>query len=45
MKKYLTIGEAAQRLNFQVDTVRRLERNGTLAAERTDGEHRRFRLL
>ncbi|NOT08477.1 MAG: excisionase family DNA-binding protein [Gemmatimonadales bacterium] len=43
MKKYLTIGEAAQRLNLQVDTVRRLERNGTLTAERTDGKHRRFR--
>jgi excisionase family DNA binding protein len=44
MKKYLTIGEAAQRLNLQVDTVRRLERDGTLTAERTDGKHRRFRI-
>jgi excisionase family DNA binding protein len=43
MKEYLTIGEAAQRLNLQVDTVRRLERAGTLKAERTDGKHRRFR--
>ena len=43
MKKYLTIGEAAQRLNLQVDTVRRLERSGILKAERTNGKHRRFR--
>jgi len=42
MKKYLTIGEAAQRLNLQVDTVRRLERDGMLKAERTKGKHRRF---
>jgi len=41
--RLLTIGEAARRLDLAVDTVRRLERDGILAAERTPGGHRRFR--
>lgn len=43
MKNSLPIGEAAQRLGLSVDTVRRLEREGKLKAERTKGGHRRFR--
>lgn len=42
-KSSLPIGEAAQRLGLSVDTVRRLEREGKLKAERTKGGHRRFR--
>ena len=41
--RMLTIGEAARRLDLAVDTVRRLERDGILMAERTAGGHRRFR--
>ena len=43
MPRLLTIGEVANRLRLEVDTVRRLERRGDLAAVRTDGGHRRFR--
>lgn len=41
--RMLTIGETARRLNLAVDTIRRLERDGMLRAERTAGGHRRFR--
>jgi excisionase family DNA binding protein len=43
MTRWLTIGQAAERLNLAVDTVRRLERDGKLEAERSTGGHRRFR--
>jgi excisionase family DNA binding protein len=43
MTRWLTIGQAAQRLDLAVDTVRRLECDGKLEAERTAGGHRRFR--
>ena len=42
MRKYLTIGETAKRLNLEVDTVRKLERIGKIRAVRTKGGHRRF---
>lgn len=42
-KKHLTIGAVAKRLNLEVDTVRRLEREGKIRAARTRGGHRRFR--
>ena len=42
MKKYLTIGQAAERLGLQVDTLRKLETSRKIAAERTTGGHRRF---
>ncbi len=42
MRKYLTIGETAKRLNLEVDTVRKLERAGKIRAVRTKGGHRRF---
>lgn len=42
MRKYLTIGETAKRLNLEVDTVRKLERTGKIRAVRTKGGHRRF---
>lgn len=43
MKALLSIGKAARRLGLSVDTVRELERNGELKAERTPGGHRRFK--
>lgn len=42
MRKYLTIGETAKRLNLEVDTVRKLERTRKIRAVRTKGGHRRF---
>ena len=41
---YLTIGQAAERLGLAVDTLRRLENDGLIKAERTPGAHRRFSL-
>ena len=42
MSRYLTIGETAKRLGLEVDTVRKLEREGKIRAIRTRGGHRRF---
>ena len=42
MTTYLTIGQAAERLGLQVDTLRKLETSGRISAERTSGGHRRF---
>ncbi len=42
MGKQLTIGQTAKRLGLQVDTVRKLEREGKIRAVRTRGGHRRF---
>ncbi len=42
MKRYLTIGQTAKRLGLEVDTVRKLEREGKIRAVRTRGGHRRF---
>jgi excisionase family DNA binding protein len=42
MSRYLTIGQTAKRLGLEVDTVRKLERNGKIRAIRTRGGHRRF---
>jgi len=42
MSEYLTIGETANRLGLEVDTVRKLEREGKIRAVRTRGGHRRF---
>jgi excisionase family DNA binding protein len=43
-KKLLSIGEAAELLGIQVDTLRRHERQGHIKATRTDGDQRRFEL-
>jgi excisionase family DNA binding protein len=42
MSRYLTIGQTAKRLGLEVDTVRKLERDGKIRAVRTRGGHRRF---
>ena len=42
MSKQLSIGETAKRLGLEVDTVRKMERDGRIRAVRTDGGHRRF---
>jgi excisionase family DNA binding protein len=42
MTKYLTIGQTAERLGLQVDTLRKLESSGEITAARTNGGHRRF---
>jgi len=42
VRRTLTIGQAAARLGIEVDTLRRLERDGAIRAERTQGGHRRF---
>jgi len=42
MGKQLTIGQTAKRLGLEVDTVRKLERDGKIRAVRTRGGHRRF---
>jgi excisionase family DNA binding protein len=42
MSSYLTIGQTAKRLGLEVDTVRKLERDGKIRAVRTRGGHRRF---
>lgn len=42
MGSQLTIGETARRLGLEVDTVRKLEREGKIRAIRTRGGHRRF---
>lgn len=42
MGKQLTIGQTAKRLGLEVDTVRKLEREGKIRAVRTRGGHRRF---
>jgi excisionase family DNA binding protein len=42
MSHHLTIGQAAKRLGLEVDTVRKLERDGKIRAVRTRGGHRRF---
>ncbi|MDX2059830.1 MAG: helix-turn-helix domain-containing protein [Gemmatimonadales bacterium] len=42
MRPSLSIGKAAARLGIEVDTLRRLERDGAIHAERTGGGHRRF---
>ena len=42
MSHHLTIGQAAKRLGLEVDTVRKLEREGKIRAVRTRGGHRRF---
>jgi excisionase family DNA binding protein len=42
MNRYLTIGQTAKRLGLEVDTVRKLERDGKIRAVRTRGGHRRF---
>jgi excisionase family DNA binding protein len=39
----MTTGEAANQLGVSVQTVRRWERSGALAAVRTPGNQRRFR--
>lgn len=38
----MSIGRAAAQLGIEVDTLRRLERDGVIRAERTQGGHRRF---
>ncbi|MCC7133071.1 MAG: MerR family DNA-binding transcriptional regulator [Gemmatimonadales bacterium] len=38
----LSIGQAATQLGIEVDTLRRLETEGAIRAERTQGGHRRF---
>jgi excisionase family DNA binding protein len=43
MNEWLSISQAAQVLGVTPDTVRAWERQGRLRAERTEGEHRRFR--
>jgi excisionase family DNA binding protein len=40
---FLTTGEAASHLGVSVQTVRRWEKSGHLAAVRTPGNQRRFR--
>lgn len=42
MKRMLSIGQAATQLGIEVDTLRRLETEGAIRAERTQGGHRRF---
>ncbi len=42
MGRQLTIGQTAKRLGLEVDTVRKLEREGKIRAVRTRGGHRRF---
>jgi excisionase family DNA binding protein len=42
MSRDLTIGQTAKRLGLEVDTVRKLEREGKIRAIRTRGGHRRF---
>ncbi|MBP6669193.1 MAG: excisionase family DNA-binding protein [Gemmatimonadales bacterium] len=42
MGNHLTIGQTAKRLGLEVDTVRKLEREGKIRAVRTRGGHRRF---
>jgi excisionase family DNA binding protein len=43
MDEWLSIGEAARILGVSQDTIRNWEGKGRLRAERTDGDHRRFR--
>ncbi len=42
MRRTLSIGQAAAELGVEVDTLRRLETEGAIRAERTQGGHRRF---
>ncbi len=42
MTTYLTIGQTAERLGLQPDTLRKLESKGEITAVRTNGGHRRF---
>lgn len=42
MSRELSIGDAARRLGIEVDTLRRLERDGRIQSRRTEGGHRRF---
>ncbi len=44
MSQLLSIQPAAQRLGVSVDTLREWERAGRVTAERTVGQHRRFRV-
>ena len=44
MQRYVGIGEAAEALGVSVETLRRWERTGKLAGERTPGGHRRYDL-
>ncbi len=41
-RDYVTVGDAANILGVSIDTVRRLEKGGKLAAERLDGKNRYF---
>lgn len=42
MRRMLTISQAATQLGIEVDTLRRLEKEGAIKAERSQGGHRRF---
>lgn len=42
MRRMLTISQAATQLGIEVDTLRRLEKDGAIKAERSQGGHRRF---
>lgn len=42
MREVLSIGQAATQLGIEVDTLRRLEKEGAIRAERSQGGHRRF---
>lgn len=44
-EQVLSIGDVATRLGVSIDTVRRWERDGKIAAFRTPGNQRRFREL
>ena len=44
MPRYVGIGEAAEVLGVSAETLRRWERTGKLAGERTPGGHRRYDL-
>jgi MerR family transcriptional regulator, redox-sensitive transcriptional activator SoxR len=42
LNKYLTIGEAAQRIGIKASALRFYENHGLITSERTDGNQRRY---
>ena len=44
MRRYVSIGEAAQIKGVSIETLRNWEEKGILVPERTEGGHRRYKL-
>ena len=42
MSRFISIGQAAERLGVSISTLRRWEQEGRLTAERTPAGHRRY---